>query len=359
MRPLFLCFFLLIISNSQAQDTTYLSLVRQFYGAINEKNRSNFNAVCYQYNSNQAFYKEAYRTFFYRSKYKVVYELDEINELEIMGGYENDSIQVQYGTYSIREQVNIGNEERREICNNLNSYYNTKSTDNQVDPLNILRKVVFLQYEYEPGLIEGMGEEYFLFITTKASGITQLIPFDLLHSSSLTRVFKFEFILEAFQLTNNNCDATSQDMKQLGHDVFSAIQSNEWLNVYCKYGITAEVEDPTGEYDFGRTEMFNKRQNNFLHELHVRQDIVRIHIDRIHRKIKDRSPELYEIHLIEQEENGKQFLNVLIEIKMGDEFDYILVVCQRKQNDWRINNGPLLKFYGEPILKYIKKLRRK
>ena len=140
--------------------------------------------------------------------------------------------------------------------------------------------------------------------------------------------------------------------------MFKSIQNNEWKEVYCKYGITAEVEDPSGEYNFGRTDLFNKRQNDFLHELHVRQDIVRVNVDRVHRKMKNRSPELFKVHTIEQEDKGRQFCNVLLEIKLKETYDYILILCEKTDSGWRINNGPLLNFNGEILNEYIKNLKR-
>jgi hypothetical protein len=350
---------LIIAEESTAQDTLQQTLVDQYFTALNNANRSDFNELCYQYNSNIEFYKEAYRYFYYRSQFRVLYEVDELSEIEIVGGYENDTIEVQYGKYSVKQIVDIGDADRNTAYQDLNNDYDNSKLNSRVDPLNIIRKTTFFRFEYDPGFINGTGQQYFLFITTKTSGKTQLIPFDLTHSWALTQVLDFDFILEAFRLTSRYCDASNQNMNKLGEDMFAAIKTNDWYTVYCKYGITAEVLDTTKKYEFSEMNLFSSGQNDFLHELHVRQDIVRVNTNKVHRKMKGRSPHLFMVHTIEQEENGKQFCNVLLELKIGKEYEYVLVVCQKKSSGWRINNGPLTRFSSPPVLDYIKKLKRK
>ena len=346
---------------SFANEMERRELIKDYFQSFNQSKVSNYNNYCYKYLEHIDFYKDQFRTFYFRSKYKVKYDTAALSELDQYRTFENDTLKVELVKYSINESVVVGalsSEERTEAYRSLNKLYQTDDVETTVDPCNVLLKRMFFNYEHVAERIEGRGEEYFMFITSKASGRTYIQPYDLSQTSALTtELFNLEFVLDVFSLNGAACRQEKDDLMQIGTEVFDALKENEWYPLYCKYGYTAQVIYPEMDYDFGRSETYNSRRNIFLHKLHYSQDAIRKPFAQVYKTLRYKEVSLHQIHIIDFEDDDKQYAYILIEYKEGEEFKYIKLVCQARGESWILHSGPSMKIFGGILKDYIKNLK--
>lgn len=339
------------ITQTAVDSFNYENIVKAYLKACNERSKPDFHAYCYRYSEQTEYYRQIYRTFIFRSVYDVEYELNAVSELEHSSFFENDTVRLSWGYYKINENAVLKEANRDNAYTTLNKEYDIDG-ENYRDKLNLLEKRTFVKYEYEDGLMHGIGNQHFLFIEPKNSEKCYLLPYDDKYTTTLLKFFSFDLILGAMHFTQNDCAVDSFNLNEMAEKVFVLLQKNDWETIYCTYGVTAEVLEAMPNYRYSGLVKKYEAQNRTLNELHERRAFLERHSRKIYRKLLDHEVELLNTHQIYAEDEGLSFCSNVIEFKQDGEYSFIEIICINTPLGWRIFTGIIWESYRTSVKEY-------